>query len=101
MMLKLAQMKYSSFPTKVTPSQATVRSVCLPIRTLGELQADSVQMMVRETCYFASDYDEELRQLGTPAALAANTAIVQFPYTEAVCRILVRRSNLDLCTDQL
>lgn len=25
LMLKLAQMKYSSFPTKVTPSQATVR----------------------------------------------------------------------------
>lgn len=46
--------------------------------------ADLIQMMVRETCYFASDYDEELRQLGTPTALAANTAVVQFPYTEAV-----------------
>lgn len=46
--------------------------------------ADQVQMMVRETCYFASNYEDELRQLGTPSTLAANTAIVQFPYTEAV-----------------
>ena len=81
-MLKLAQMKYSSFPTKVTPSQATVR---LPYLTgQSVVSANCFEMMVRETCYFASDYDEELRQLGTPSALAANTAIVQFPFTEAV-----------------
>lgn len=48
--------------------------------------------MMRETCYFASDYDEELRRLGTASDLAAATAIVQFPYTEAVSDSLSYRA---------
>lgn len=88
-MLKLAQMKYSGFPTKVTANQATVSPAASGFWVVC---ADMFQMMVRETCYFASDYDEELRQLGTPSALAANTAIVQFPYTEAVRRLVIKDS---------
>ncbi|WWC66880.1 uncharacterized protein I206_100787 [Kwoniella pini CBS 10737] len=61
LMLKLAQMKYPSFPTKVTASQAT--------------------FMFRETCYFSTDYDEDLRTLADPAKLSEMTKVVQFPYT--------------------
>lgn len=48
--------------------------------------------MVRETCYFASDYEEELREMGTPANLSASTAVVQFPYTEAVSCLRLHRT---------
>ncbi|WWC58082.1 uncharacterized protein I303_100617 [Kwoniella dejecticola CBS 10117] len=61
LMLKLAQLKYPSFPTKVTPSQAT--------------------FMFRETCYFSTDYDEDLRSLADPAKLSEMTKVVQFPFT--------------------
>jgi actin-related protein 5 len=40
--------------------------------------------MVHETCYFASNYEEEIRSMGDPATMAAHTTVVQFPYTEAV-----------------
>ncbi|OWZ72772.1 hypothetical protein AYX14_01810 [Cryptococcus neoformans] len=62
LMLKLAQLKYPSFPVKVTQSQAT--------------------FMYRETCYFSTDYDEELRMLEVPAKLAAMTKVIQFPYSK-------------------
>lgn len=42
------------------------------------------QFMVRETCYFASDYQQEIREMSIPANMSAKTAVVQFPYTEAV-----------------
>ncbi|ODN97180.1 hypothetical protein I350_08160 [Cryptococcus amylolentus CBS 6273] len=61
LLLKLAQLKYPLFPTKVTPQQAT--------------------FMYRETCYFSSDYESELRTLEDPAKLSAMTRLVQFPYT--------------------
>ncbi|WVQ93832.1 hypothetical protein IAU59_000910 [Kwoniella sp. CBS 9459] len=61
LMLKLAQLKYPSFPLKVTPAQAT--------------------FMLRETCYFSTDYEEELKEMADPDKLAAATKIVQFPYT--------------------
>ncbi|WVR03473.1 hypothetical protein IAU60_000464 [Kwoniella sp. DSM 27419] len=60
LMLKLAQLKYPSFPVKVTPPQAT--------------------FMFRETCYFSSDYEEEIHSLADPAKLSEITRIVQFPY---------------------
>ncbi|KAK8845440.1 hypothetical protein IAR55_006153 [Kwoniella newhampshirensis] len=62
LMLKLAQLKYPSFPVKVTPAQAS--------------------FMYRETCYFATDYDEELRSLADPDKLSAMTKIVQFPFAK-------------------
>jgi actin-related protein 5 len=40
--------------------------------------------MTRETCYFATDYEAELRDMETPAGLAAATTVVQFPYTAQV-----------------
>lgn len=39
-----------------------------------------MQFMVRETCYFAGDYDQEIRDLGDPAKMTAATKVVQFPY---------------------
>ncbi|EIW73296.1 hypothetical protein TREMEDRAFT_59461 [Tremella mesenterica DSM 1558] len=62
LMLKLAQLKYPAFPVKVTLPQAT--------------------FMYRETCYFSSSYEEELRSLEDPEKLAAMTTIVQFPYNQ-------------------
>lgn len=40
--------------------------------------------MYRETCYFSTDYDEELRMLEVPAKLAAMTKVIQFPYSKTV-----------------
>jgi actin-related protein 5 len=40
--------------------------------------------MYRETCYFSSDYDEEIRTLADPAKMAEMTKVVQFPFTQPV-----------------
>jgi hypothetical protein len=50
----------------------------------GKKGLADVQFMVRETCYFASDYQQEIRDMSIPANMAAKTAVLQFPYTETV-----------------
>jgi actin-related protein 5 len=40
--------------------------------------------MARETCYFSSNYEEELKLLGHPAKMAEMTEIVQFPFIPPV-----------------
>lgn len=42
----------------------------------------TLQFMYHETCYFSSDYDEEIRSLADPANMAAMTKVVQFPFTQ-------------------
>lgn len=79
-MLKLAQLKYPGFPVKVTGAQATVS----PLVSLNLCRELTMQFMTWETSYFASDYESELRDMGTPAGLAAATTVVQFPYTAQV-----------------
>ena len=37
--------------------------------------------MVRETCYFASDYDAEIKSLADPVNMAKMTKVLQFPFT--------------------
>ncbi|ORY34334.1 putative actin-like protein ARP5 [Naematelia encephala] len=73
LMLRLAQLKYPGFPTKVTSTQAT--------------------FMARETWYFSSNYEEELRELGDPVKLSEMTKVVQFPYTTAE---VVEKSEAEL-----
>lgn len=58
--LKLAQLKYPGFPTRVTPSQATY--------------------MFHETAYFSSSYLEETESLSDPAALCAIDKVCQFDF---------------------
>lgn len=36
--------------------------------------------MIRDTCYFSSDYEQEIRGMSDPAKMAASTRTVQFPY---------------------
>ena len=79
-MLKLAQLKYPSFPVKVNPGQATV-SLGSPTR---DGVTESGQFMYRETCYFSSNYEEDLRSLGDPLKMAEATQVVQFPFTQPV-----------------
>ncbi|KAK4686158.1 actin-related protein 5, partial [Tremellales sp. Uapishka_1] len=62
LMLKLAQLKYPSFPVKVTPAQAT--------------------FMYRESCYFSSDYESEIRELADPIKMSATTQVHQFPFIQ-------------------
>jgi hypothetical protein len=38
--------------------------------------------MYHETCYFSSNYDDEIRSLADPVAMANMTKVVQFPYSE-------------------
>ena len=52
--------------------------------------------MYRETCYFSSDYEEEIRSLGNPTVMAKMTKVVQFPYTQPVSmplRMLLLRTQ--------
>lgn len=60
LMLRLAQLKYPAFPTRMTQQQAT--------------------FLYRETAYFAIDYPKELAQMSTPEGMAANSKVVQFEY---------------------
>ncbi|KIY51189.1 chromatin remodeling complex subunit [Fistulina hepatica ATCC 64428] len=59
-LLKLVQLKYANFPTRVTISQAN--------------------WMFRNLCEFAIDYPTHIRALADPLALHAADRIVQFPY---------------------
>ncbi|KAF8151988.1 actin-like protein Arp5p [Mycena galopus ATCC 62051] len=59
-LLKLIQLKYTSFPTRVTPAQS--------------------QWMLHNFCEFSPDYLTHLRGLASPQALRAADRIVQFPY---------------------
>lgn len=61
LMLRLAQLKYPGFPTRMTQQQAT--------------------FLYHETAYFALDYQKELSQMSTPDGMAANSKVVQFEYT--------------------
>ncbi|KAF9242378.1 hypothetical protein BU15DRAFT_43994 [Melanogaster broomeanus] len=60
-LLKLVQLKYHSFPTRVTSMQAN--------------------WMLHNFCEFATDYTSTLRSLKIPANLRASERIVQFPFS--------------------
>ncbi|KAG8220259.1 hypothetical protein J3R82DRAFT_1308 [Butyriboletus roseoflavus] len=59
-LLKLIQLKYHSFPTRVTSTQAA--------------------WMLHNFCEFATDYPSTLRFLKIPANMRASERIVQFPF---------------------
>ncbi|KAF8554536.1 actin-like ATPase domain-containing protein [Imleria badia] len=59
-LLKLIQLKYHSFPTRVTSTQAA--------------------WMLHNFCEFAEDYPATLRSLKIPANLRASERIIQFPF---------------------
>ncbi|KIK96872.1 hypothetical protein PAXRUDRAFT_137497 [Paxillus rubicundulus Ve08.2h10] len=59
-LLKLIQLKYHSFPTRVTSTQAA--------------------WMLHNFCGFATDYPSTLRSLKIPANLRASERIIQFPF---------------------
>ena len=40
--------------------------------------------MYHETCYFSSNYDEDLRSLEDPEKMTKMSTIVQFPFTQPV-----------------
>ncbi|TFK47935.1 actin-like protein Arp5p [Heliocybe sulcata] len=63
-MLKLVQLKYPSFPTRVTTVQSS--------------------WMLQNLCEFATDYPALLRKLKDPLELRAVERIVQFPFSVPV-----------------
>lgn len=46
------------------------------------------QFMVRESCYFAEDYQSEITSFADPTKMAANDVLVQFPFVVPVSSIL-------------
>lgn len=64
-MLKLLQLKYPSFPSKLTLLQA--------------------QTLVWDHCYVAQDYTAELSCMLDRTHLKGADRTIQFPYTEFVC----------------
>ncbi|KAI5799684.1 hypothetical protein FPQ18DRAFT_287043 [Pyronema domesticum] len=63
-MLKLLQLKYSTFPSKLAPWQA--------------------EALVMDHCYVSGDYKEEVETYLQPDHLEVKDRVVQFPYTELV-----------------
>ncbi|KAJ7232861.1 actin-like protein Arp5p [Mycena haematopus] len=59
-LLKLIQLKYTSFPTRVTPAQS--------------------QWILHNFCEFSPDYVGLLRSLASPQALRQADRIIQFPF---------------------
>ncbi|CAG8744053.1 1970_t:CDS:10, partial [Acaulospora morrowiae] len=59
-MLKLMQLKYPTFPTKMTVNQA--------------------QYLVHNYTYVAEDYFSELKEYANPTSFAERDRIIQFPY---------------------
>jgi actin-related protein 5 len=75
-LLKLIQLKYSSFPTRVTSAQASVRPYTGLINSVINLP----QWMLHNFCSFATDYPAVLRSLKIPANMRAAERIIQFPF---------------------
>ncbi|KAJ3562095.1 hypothetical protein NP233_g9789 [Leucocoprinus birnbaumii] len=63
-LLKLIQLKYSSFPTRVTSLQTN--------------------WMLKNLCSFVPDYLAHVRSLKSPEALRASECIIQFPFAAPV-----------------
>ncbi|KAF8323004.1 actin-like protein Arp5p [Cantharellus anzutake] len=63
-LLKLLNLKYSGFPTKITPQHAT--------------------WMLHNFFLVSSNYVDTIRQLKVPSSLSAANIIVQFPFTITV-----------------
>ncbi|GAA98900.1 hypothetical protein E5Q_05588 [Mixia osmundae IAM 14324] len=58
--LKLTQLKYPGFPTRVSYGQAW--------------------SLFQEHCYFSLDYNREIRDLASPSKLVAADRVIQFPF---------------------
>lgn len=58
-LLKLCQMKYPSFPLRVSSNQAA--------------------LMLERHCYVSQDFDEEIKACSNPEGIAARDVVVQFP----------------------
>uniref|UniRef100_D8QKM7 Uncharacterized protein n=1 Tax=Schizophyllum commune (strain H4-8 / FGSC 9210) TaxID=578458 RepID=D8QKM7_SCHCM len=61
-LLKLVQLKYPTFPTRVTPVQAS--------------------WMLERFCLFATDYKAQMRALRDPIKLREVDCIIQYPFTQ-------------------
>lgn len=81
-LLKLSQLKYYNFPTRVTTAQAS--------------------WMLHNFCEFSPDYQTTLRSLRDPNSMRAAARVVQFPFTvpvteekteEELARIAERRKE--------
>ena len=81
-LLKLIQLKYPTFPSRVVPTQCN--------------------WMLQNYCEFSPDYTALLRKLKDPLSLRATERIIQFPYTlpateekteEELARIAERRKE--------
>ncbi|KAI5991317.1 hypothetical protein F5J12DRAFT_907516 [Pisolithus orientalis] len=81
-LLKLSQLKYHNFPTRVTTAQAS--------------------WMLHNFCEFSPDYQTTLRSLRDPNSMRAAARVVQFPFTvlvteekteEELARIAERRKE--------
>lgn len=89
LLARLVSLKYPGFPNKIQSYQATVRPP--PNFTLGhrstEVDVDLPrlpQFMTRESCYFADNFQEEMRSLSDPKKLSEKTLVMQFPFTAPV-----------------
>jgi actin-related protein 5 len=97
-LLKLIQLKYPSFPSRVTAPQT---NVILPISLNPSIYThNAYQWLLRTQCSFSPSYSALLKSLKTPANLLADTTIIQFPYAlpvteekteEELARIAERR----------
>ena len=51
--------------------------------------------MCRESCYFAEDYQSEIRSFADPAKIASKDILVQFPFVVQVSHVLLCHHALE------
>ncbi|KAK4704497.1 actin-related protein 5, partial [Phenoliferia sp. Uapishka_3] len=88
-MLKLMQLKYPTFPGRLSSYQSSVRLCPLseglsPAKQLindsSIFNPRSIQEMYKSHCYYASDYTSEIRSFSNPRNLSASDRVIQFPF---------------------
>lgn len=75
-LLKLIQLKYPNFPTRVTTTQSNVISSRIPPCSY----LSRLKWMLRNFCDVSTDYAVLLKSLKDPLKLRASETIIQFPF---------------------
>ena len=75
-LLKLIQLKYPNFPTRVTTTQT---NVCPRVPPFSH-RLTTLQWMYQNFCLLSPDFPAHLRRLQDPLQLRTSEVIVQFPF---------------------
>lgn len=76
-LLKLMQLKYPTFPTRMSVAQTSVSRYSM---TLNATLLKVFQWLLQNKCEFATDYPELIRSMNDPLNIKSRQIVVQFPF---------------------